>query len=54
MYTETEVIHDTSPSYRIDFLTERHKKYFLRPTNITLDGNKQVKKKLYLIQYYKT
>ena len=49
-YTITEVINDTIPSYRIDYLPERYNENLLRPTNSTLDGNNQVMKELNFIQ----
>ena len=50
LYTITEVIHDTIPSYRIDFLLERYNKNLLLPSKITLDENNQIKEELNLIQ----
>ena len=50
LYTITEVIHDTIPSYRINFLPERYNEHLLRPTNLTVDENNQVMKKLNLFQ----
>ena len=50
LYTITEVIHDTIPSYRIDYLPERYNENLLLPTKLTLEGNNQVMKKLNLIQ----
>ena len=50
LYTLTEVIHDTIPSYRIDYLTERYNENLLLPTELTLDENNQVMKELNLIQ----
>ena len=50
LYTITEVIHDTIPSYRIDFLPERYNEKFLLPTKLTLDENNQLMKELNLIQ----
>ena len=50
IYTITEVIHDTIPSYRIDYLPERHNQNLLLPSKITLDENNQVMKKLNLVQ----
>ena len=38
----TEVIHDTIPSYRIDYLTERYNEYLLFPAKLSLDENNQV------------
>ena len=53
LYTITEVIHDTIPSYRIDYLPERYNENLLLPTKLSPEDN-QVMKKLNLIQYYKT
>ena len=50
LYTKTEVIHDTFPSYRIDYLPERYNENLLLPTKLTLEENNQVMKKLNLIQ----
>ena len=50
LYTITEVIHDTIPSYRIDYLPERYNENLLLPTKLTLDENNEVMKKLNLIQ----
>ena len=50
LYTITEVIHDTIPSYRIDYLPERYKENLLLPTKLTLEQNNQVMKKLNSIQ----
>ena len=52
LYTITEVIHDTSPSYRIDYLPERYNENLLLPTKLTLEENNQIMKKLNLIQKY--
>ena len=49
-YTITEVVHDTIPAYRIDYLTERCNENLLLPTKLTLEENNQVMKKLILIQ----
>ena len=46
LYTITEIIHDTIPSYRIDCLPERYNENLLLPTKLTLDENKQVMKEL--------
>ena len=46
----TEVIHDTIPSYRINYLPERYNERLLLPTKLSLDENNQVRKKLNLIQ----
>ena len=50
LYTITEIIHDTIPSYRIDYLPERYNENLLLLTKLTLDENNQVMKKLNLIQ----
>ena len=50
LYTITEVIHDTIPSYRLDYLPERYNESLLLPTKLTLEQNNQVMKKLNLIQ----
>ena len=49
-YTITEVIHDTIPSYRIDYLPERYNENLLLPTKLSLEQNNEVMKKLNLIQ----
>ena len=48
--TITEVLHDTIPSNRIDYLPERYNQNLLLPTKLTLEENNQVMKKLNLIQ----
>ena len=50
LYTITEVIHETIPSYRIDYLPERYNEKILLPTKLSLDENNQVMKELNLIQ----
>ena len=50
LYTITEVIHDTMPSYRIDYLPERHNQNLLLPTKLSLEENIKVMKELNLIQ----
>ena len=52
LYTITEIIHDTVPSYRIDYLPERYNENLLLPPKLTLDENNQIMKKLNLIQKY--
>ena len=49
-YTITEVIHDTIPSYRINYLPERDNENLLLPTKLPLEENNQVMKELSLIQ----
>ena len=46
LYTITEVIHDTIPSYRIDYFSERYNDNLLLPTKLTLEQNNQVMKEL--------
>ena len=50
LYTKTEVIHNTIPSYRIDYLPERYNQNLLLPTKLSLEENNEVMKKLNLIQ----
>ena len=50
IYTKTEVIYDTNPSYIIDYLPERYNENLLLPTKLPLDENNQVMKELNLIQ----
>ena len=50
LYTITEVIHDTIPSYRLNYLPERYNQNLLLPTKLSLEQNSQVMKKLNLIQ----
>ena len=50
LYTITEVKHDTIPSYRIDYLTERYNENLLLPTKLSLDENNKIMKELNLIQ----
>ena len=50
LYTITEVIHDTIPSYRINYLPERYNENLLLPTKLTLEQNNKIMKELNLIQ----
>ena len=50
LYTITEVIHDTIPSYRIDYLPERYNENLLLPTKLSLEQNNKIMKELNLIQ----
>ena len=50
LYTITEIIHDTIPSYRIDYLRERYDEKLLLPTKLTLEQNNQFLEELKLIQ----
>ena len=51
LYTITEVIHDTIPSYRLNNLPERYNENLLLPTKLSLEENNQVMKELNLFQY---
>ena len=53
LYTITEVIHDTIPSYRIDYLPERYNQNLLLPNKLTLDENNRIIKELNLINNIK-
>ena len=50
LYTLTEIIYDTIPSYRLDYLPERYNENLLLPTKHTLEQSNQVIKELNLIQ----
>ena len=50
LYTKTEIIHDSIPSYRIDYLPERYNENLLLPTKLSLEQNNEVMKELNLIQ----
>ena len=50
LYTITEVIHDTIPSYRINCLPARYNESLLLPTKLSLEENNQVMKELNLFQ----
>ena len=50
LYTITEIIYDTIPSYRIDYLPERYNQNLLLPTKLSLEENNQVMRELNLIQ----
>ena len=50
IYTITEVIHDTIPSYRIDYLPERFNENLLLPTKLSFEHNNEVIKEPNLIQ----
>ena len=50
LYTITEIIHNTIPSYRINYLRERYNQNLLLPTKLSLEQNNQVMKELNLIQ----
>ena len=48
-HTSTEVLHDTIPSYSINYLPERYNQILLLPTKLTLEQNYEVMKELNLI-----
>ena len=50
LYTISEVIHHTIPSYRLNYSPERYNQNLLLPKKFTFVENKQVKKKLNLYQ----
>ena len=50
LYTITEIIHNTIPSYRIDYLPERYNENLLLPTKLSLEQNNKILKKLNLIK----
>ena len=49
-YTITEEIHDTFPTYRIDYLPEKYNEHLLRLTNLALEENNEVMNDLKIIQ----
>ena len=49
LYTITEV-HDTIPSYRLNYLPERYNQNLLLPSKLSLEENNRVMKELNLIQ----
>ena len=50
IYTITEVIHDTIPSYLIIFSRERYNEHLFRQTKLTLEEINKVMKELNLFQ----
>ena len=50
LYTITEVIHVTIPSYRINYLPGRYNENLLLPTKLSLEESNKVMKELNLIQ----
>ena len=50
LYTITEIIHDTIPSYRLNHLPERYNQNLLLPTKLSLEEKNKVMKELNLIQ----
>ena len=47
-----EVIHDTIPSHRMDYLPERYNGNLLLPTKLSLEENNKFMKELNLVQKY--
>ena len=41
LHTITQIIRDTNPSYRINYLQDRYNNNLLRPTKLTLDESDQ-------------
>ena len=50
LYTITEIIHNTIPSYRINYLPERYNQNSLLPTKLSLEENSELMKKLNLFE----
>ena len=50
LYTITQMIHDTIPSYRLNYLPERYNENLLLPTKLSLEENFEVMKKRKLFQ----
>ena len=50
LYRITEIIHDSIPSYRIDYLPEIYNENLSRSTKLTFEQNNHVTKKLNLFQ----
>ena len=50
LYTITEIIQDTIPSYRINYLPESNNENLLLPTKLSLEDNNQILKELKIIQ----
>ena len=48
LYKITEIINDTIPSYKTDYLPERYNESLLKKTNLTMKENNSVMKKLNL------
>ena len=51
MLTITQIVDDTTPRYRINYLPERYNENLLRPSNLTPDENNRLMKKLSLIEW---
>ena len=50
LYTITEIVHDTIPSYRINNLPERYNQNLLLSTKLSLEQNNLIMKELNLVQ----
>ena len=50
LYTITEIVHDSIPSYRLEYLPERYNENLLLPSKLSLEEDNQVMKDLNLIQ----
>ena len=50
LYTITEFIHDTIPSYRIEYLPERYNENLFLSTKLSLEQNNRILKELNFIQ----
>ena len=46
LYKITEIINDTIPSYKIDNLSERYNESLLKKTELTMEENEDIMKKL--------
>ena len=52
LYRIIKVLHNTKPSYRIEYLPERYDENLLLPTKLSFDENNKVMMELNLIQQY--
>ena len=50
LYIFTEIIYDTIPSYRSDYLPERYNEHLLLPTKLSLEENNHIMKKVFLFE----
>ena len=50
LYTIIQKIHDTIPTYRVNYLPERYEEILLLPTKLSVEQNNQVLKELNQIQ----
>ena len=51
LYKITEIVNDTTPSYKINNLPERYNESLLKKTDLTLTENDNVMKKLLIFKY---